>query len=298
MIAGHRMLLIAAPVIASMMLPAPIASTVAAQSANAPRAVFDAASVKLNTSGDPRASLQPLPGGRFTTTNLPIRAVIRFAYDIQDFHLEGGPGWLVGDRYDIVAKAEGDPALPQIRMMVQSLLADRFGLRVHSETRELPAYALVLARSDRQLGTRLRHTAADCTGQPPPIQLGGPVRLLPGESPCGYLGLTPGSSLADGRATMAFRGMTIDSLARFLMPMLRRMVVDRTDLSGYFDGDFDPSAEFPPPPPPPGVLDPFDRQSFPTIFTVLREQLGLKLDNIRAPTPILVIDQINKPTED
>jgi len=273
-------------------------SILVAQSANAPRLVFDAASIKSNNSADPRASLQPLPGGRFTTTNIPIRAVIRFAYEVQDFQLEGGPTWLAGDRYDIVAKADGDPPAAEMRLMVQSLLADRFGLRVHRETREQPAYALVLSRNDRKLGPQLRPTQADCAGQPPPIQLGGPP-LAPGASPrCSYLGPTPGASFATGRATMAFRGLTMDGLARFLMPMLRRSVVDRTGLTGYFDGDFDPSAEFPPPPPPPGLPDPFDRQSFPTIFTVLREQLGLKLDNIRASTSIVVIDRINKPTED
>ena len=90
----------------------------------------------------------------------------------------------------------------------------------------------------------------------------------------------------------------MEGFARFLVPAVRRGVIDRTGLTGYFDADFEPTVEIPPPPPPPGVPDPFDRQSFPTIFTVVQEQLGLKLDSQKGPVDVLVIDRMEKPTED
>ena len=87
-------------------------------------------------------------------------------------------------------------------------------------------------------------------------------------------------------------------VAMLLKPMVRRVVIDRTGLSGYFDGEFDFTAELGPPPPPPGVPDPFDRQAFPTIFTVLPEQVGLELDSRRGPVDVLVIDGVERPSPD
>src|SRR5204862_2135834 len=103
------------------------------------------------------------------------------------------------------------------------------------------------------------------------------------------------SDFQSGHATMMFHGLTMEGLARFWAPALRRMVIDRTGLDGYFDGEFDPSAEFGPPPPPPGVTDPFDRASFPSAFTVLREQLGLKMHATRAMVAVIVIDAAEQP---
>lgn len=200
-----------------------------AQSADRARGPsFEAASITPNRSGDLRVTIQPLPGGRFTATNVPMRAVIRFAYRIQNFQVDGGPGWLSADRFDIVAKGADTASQDQLR----------------------------------------------------------------------FIGPLPGSNFQSGRATMAFRGLTMEAFARFLVPMFDRAVVDRTGLAGYFDGDFDPSTEFPPPPPPPGVADPFDRQSFPSIFTVLSEQLGLKLESTRGPVEVFVIDRVEKPSAD
>ena len=90
----------------------------------------------------------------------------------------------------------------------------------------------------------------------------------------------------------------MEAFAKLLVGMVRRGVIDRTGLSGYFDGDFDFTTELGPPPPPPGVPDPNDRQSFPTIFTAVQEQLGLKLDSKKGPVDLLVIDHLEKvPTE-
>ena len=113
---------------------------------------FEAATLRPNTSGYAGWRLQPQPGGRLTGTNVPAAALIRFAYNLPDFQISGGPGWLASDRFDVEAKAEGDPPIDQKRLMLRTLLAERFKLTVHTETRELPIYALVMARSDGRPG--------------------------------------------------------------------------------------------------------------------------------------------------
>jgi uncharacterized protein (TIGR03435 family) len=102
--------------------------------------------------------------------------------------------------------------------------------------------------------------------------------------------------MPSGRAGLGFRGLTMDGLSKQLTMIMRRAVIDRTGLTGYFDGDFDMVAEIPPPPPPPGAPNPFTTP-FVSAATVLPEQLGLKLEPGRGQTPVLVIDQIARPTE-
>jgi uncharacterized protein (TIGR03435 family) len=129
-----------------------------APQASAAGPVFEVASIKPNNSGDGRVMMGIQPGGRFTATNVPLRLLIRNAYQLQDFQIVGAPGWIASERYDIVAKAEdGTPietptldrtAPSRVQLMLRALLAERFQLAVHNETRELPIFALVLARSD------------------------------------------------------------------------------------------------------------------------------------------------------
>jgi uncharacterized protein (TIGR03435 family) len=256
-----------------------------------PGPAFEVASIKPNVSGDVRVSIQSLPGGRFTAINAPLRALIRHAYQLQDFELSGGPKRIDAERVDIVARAEGDPAPAQMRLMLRNLLADHFKLQLHTETRDLPFYALVLARRDGRIGPNLRRNESDCS-QSAPLQ--DTLGITPGAGPpdpdamCGFFGPGPG-----GSAT--FRGVTIEVLARFLAPPVQRPVFDRTGLTGYFDADLEPTAEFGPPPPPPGVADRIDRGSLPSIFTVLQERLGLKLDAQRGPVTVFVIDRLEHP---
>ena len=254
---------------------------------------FDVASVKPSTGTieDPRR-LDVTPTGSFTATNITVRALIRYAYDIQDFQLAGGPSWLNDDRFDVLAKAPDWTPAARIRLMLRSLLMERFKLRVHDETREAALYALVVARKDGALGPELRRSQTDCAAAPPQGQ--GPPDPA---ARCNYIGPTPGADLASGRARMAARGITMDGLARLLVPVVRRGVIDRTGLAGYFDGDFDVAAEFGPPPPPPGLRDPLDRPSLPSLFTVFPEQLGLRLEATRGPVAVVVIDSLEKPTQ-
>jgi len=269
----------------------------------ADNATFEVASVKTNKSGDNRIGIGFAPGGRFRATNVPLRELISAAYGtpqpLAAFQITGGPKWIESDRFDIVAKAPGDPQPgpngPPSAMfvMLRNLLAERFQLTVHRETKESPIYALVLARADGKLGPQLRPAATDCAalmaaargrGAPPPPP-------APGERmPCG-MRMFPGN-LSGGSSSMA---QLTNVLARFV----NRTVVDKTGLSGTYDLDLQWTPDQVPQgrgDPPPGLpaIDP----NGPSIFTAVQEQLGLKLDSTRGAVDVLVIDRAEHPTED
>jgi uncharacterized protein (TIGR03435 family) len=262
---------------------------------------FEVASVKQNVSGSPGVRIGIQPGGRFNAAGVPAQFLITFAYQILNFQLVDAPDWTRDERYDVVAKAEADiPPTPlgqlgPVQMMVRSLLADRFQLAVREETREMPMYALILNRADGQLGPQLKTSTTDCQalvaaarrgGGPPP----GPPQ--PGERPqCGMRG---------GFGELRGGGMALAEVARFLSGQLQRVVEDRTGLTGTFDFDltFTPD-QMPQGPPPPGApplpaVDP----NGPSIFTAVQEQLGLKLESVRGPVRVLVVERIERPTPD
>ena len=108
----------------------------------------------------------------------------------------------------------------------------------------------------------------------------------------------PDVPLSSGRSRFALRGTSMEAFARFLPAAVDHYVVNRTGLDGHFDGEFDFTVEMGPPPAPPGQPDPYDRANFQTIFTVLQEQLGLKLDSQRGPVEVLVVDRAEQPTVD
>src|ERR1700722_2359112 len=107
---------------------------------------FEVASLKPNTSGFPGFSIVPLPGGKLNANNISLKRLIAVAYSVTDFQIFGNVPWLESDRYDMEAKAAGPAALPQLRLMLRTLLADRFKLKFHRETRELRIYSLVPAK--------------------------------------------------------------------------------------------------------------------------------------------------------
>lgn len=264
---------------------------------------FEAASVKPNKSGSGQVSIGIQPGGRFNAVNVPLRLLIRNAYQLQDFQLVGGPGWMTSDRFDIVAKA--DPAsLPPLpappgtagpfQIMLRNLMADRFKLKVHKETREMPVYALQLARPDGKLGPQLRPATVDCAalagrgrGGPPPAP------PAPGERPACGMRIGPG--------VMSGGGFPLSQLATALSQFVQRVVIDRTGLTGNFDLDLAWTPDQIPQAPPGGApagAPPSAPLDGPSIFTALQEQLGLKLESVRGPVEVLVIDSVEQPTED
>lgn len=263
---------------------------------------FEVASVKPNKSTDMFKGVQVQPGS-FIVTNLTLRELIGVAYEIppplRKARMSGGPNWIDADRFDIVAKAEAKSTLSQHRGMLRTLLADRFKLVAKTATRDIPVYALVMARADRKLGPQLREVpAVDCValratngGMPPPMPPGPFVAL-----PC-VMTARSGVIMA-GSTTMA-------DLVRvaFTRVVLDRVVVDRTGLVGTYSVDvewtpesepFASAADLPPglPVPPPLTT------AGPSIFTALQEQLGLKLEPARGPVEVLVIDSVERPTPD
>lgn len=261
---------------------------------------FEVASVRENTSSDGKMSFGIQPGGRVTVVNLPLWDLIRQAYGLQRSQLVGGPDWMETARFDIIAKAEGDiprgagPGGPPgpLNFMLQDLLADRFKLRAHRETRELPIYVLTLARADGKLGAGLRPSTTDCAamrgrGGRGGVAIGPPA---PGERPCG-MRMAPGQLIGGG--------MPLSQLTLPLSQFTQRMVVDRTGLSGNFDIDLKWTPDGAPQgPPPPGIqLPPIDPNG-PSLFTAVQEQLGLKLESERGPVEVLVIDHVERPTPD
>jgi len=265
-----------------------------AAAGQAPRA-FEAASVKLNTSGGWRREMGPAPGGRFTATNTFARDLIAFAYgvsqDSASFRIVGGPKWIDEDRFNIVATVTGPWTLPQMREMARTLLGDRFRLAAHTETRELPTYALVVVPNQQ---IRLRRSAVDetaCRARREAIQRREPVPPpVPGAPPiCGTGRTNPG--------TITTVGGSMSSLATSLGQFVGRPVSDRTQLTGLFDFELkwtpDTIPQVPPDAPPLNI-DP----SGPSIFTALQEQLGLKLESTRGPVDVVVIDRVERPAED
>ena len=256
------------------------------------------ASVKKNMSGDSRARMQTQPGGRLVVTNARLKGLIAEAFamadpqSLIDSRILGGPDWIGSERYDINAKGNTEfrpsPDGPsrELLLMIRSLLEERFKLKAHRETRELPIYELVVARADRRLGPEMRKPAADCdaaiaAGIPPPRQPGEPP-------PCGPMG-GPARTIAGG-ATMA-------QLAANLSVRLERLVFDKTGLTGRFAFTlaFTPD-RMPTEAPPPGIA-PIDPDG-PSLFTALQEQLGLKLQPAKGQVDVLVIDSVEHPTAD
>jgi uncharacterized protein (TIGR03435 family) len=277
-----------------------VVSTIAtsAQSTAPPaKSKFEVASIKRNRDGGPVAGLRRFPGGRFEATNIQLSALISFAYQLQTFELVGGPPWLMDERWNIVATIDGDPPrmppgeLDGMMIATQALLADRFKLVVRRETREVPVYQLVRANRDERLGQGIRRSTVDCLavqrttdeaakGGPPAPDPNTPDRMV-----CGM-------RVSVGR--IQFGGRPLSTLMNVLTAMTQRRVVDRSGLTG--DWEFDIS--FTPPSPPPGIELPPPDPDAASLFTVLQEQLGLKLEAARMPMPVMVVDRVELPTED
>jgi uncharacterized protein (TIGR03435 family) len=273
---------------------------IAAQSAQTPSAPlpsFEVASIKPNRSRGSKGYLG-WSGGRFYAKNVQTAGLIKFAYNLHRFQLSGGPSWVNTEGYDVDARVEDSLAeklykmLPseqveEHRRMVQSLLEDRFQLRVRCEIRDLPTYALVVAKN----GPKFQESKPGDTGVKTPY------------------GTFPGPILSVLRTETRIRGggSSMAALARLLSQQLGRTVLDQTGLKGKYDytlrwtrdeyqnaivgsaaglQDSVPITGAPASPESP----------YPSIFTAIQEQLGLKLQSLKAPGEVLVIDHIERPS--
>jgi uncharacterized protein (TIGR03435 family) len=259
-------------------------TTVLAAHATAQKS-FDVISVKPNDSGNGPSDLRVSPQ-RFSWTNASLRQLIQVAYDVRPYQLIALPAWADGADFDVAATT-GVPASPQqMNVMLQSLLADRFELVAHRDQRDLPAYAIVVARRDGKLGPGIHPSAKDCESA------GG--RLLDSAAAqAEYAGCSPQMGLTK----LKLGGYSISFLAGGLKRILEKPVVDKTGLTGTFDMELmwtpDPTML------PSGIPAPTNVPSGgPSIFTALEEQLGLKLVSDRAPVDVLVIDHLSRPKPD
>jgi uncharacterized protein (TIGR03435 family) len=235
---------------------------------------FDLASIKPSQERG-MMYVRALPGGRLLV-NAPARLMLMNAYAIQFSQFVGAPDWLSSETWSVDARAEGNPTREELMLMLQSLLEERFHLSVHHESREMPVYALTVARNGPKLpAPREGACATPVPGQPEPAA-----------PPCGRVRISmsrEGTVMEGGKAA-------VSELARVLAIPLGRPIVDRTALTGAYDirlqftddasGDTSPNAD----------------ATTSGIFTAIQEQLGLKLTSARASVDVLVIDRIERPT--
>jgi len=261
--------------------------------APAARPQFEVASVKPNTSGTPNDRINgPLGGNRFAATNINLRLLITLAYNVKNFEISGGNGVVDTGRYDIEARAaEARPGEEQARLMLQALLADRFQLMVHRETKEVPVYVLVPVKGGAKLAEPKEGSCIkfDPASPPPPPTPGQPPPKF-----CGGFMMGP-NTLRGGRISMK-------QFAEGLSNILGRPIIDKTGYTGTLDVALEFSQE--------GVDmvglfggapfivgKPPDDDTKPSIFTALQDQLGLKLESQKGPAQILVVDHAEKASE-
>jgi uncharacterized protein (TIGR03435 family) len=260
----------------------------------APRPKFEVASIKPNTQPSFQM-VRPLPGRLIADAG--VRLLIQNAYGVQPFQIVGLPEWVDSTRFAIEAKAAGNAGRAQLFLMLQSLLEDRFGLKIHHETRELPVYALVVAKNGPKLPSP---KDGSCT--PPeagePSEWAGGRMAPPGQGAtslpaCGAIRISLGASgprMQGGQVTTA-------ELARTLSLAVSQSVIDRTGLKGVFDVQlhFNADETTPALPPfPPGSAPAVEMPSLPT---ALQEQLGLRLESTKGPVDVIVIDRLERPSE-
>ena len=286
-------------------VPAPVALRAQAQ---APQPKFEVATVK--PSKGPTGE-RGQPGGRYTATRTVkffIADAFFFATPLAGSRVIGGPDWIDSDLYEIDGKAttpwqrspDGPPR--EVFLMIRSVLEERFKLKTHMETRELPVYELVLAKADGSLGPQLKRPAIDCdaiiaavnAGAPPPQRqqptdpppcgaMRGPARVIAGSIPMSLLANMLTNILADANGPAGGVGA--------------RLVIDNTGLSGRFGFTLAWTPEKMPEGTPPAGLPPIDPNG-PRLETALQEQLGLKLQPARSQMEVVVIDSIEQPTPD
>ncbi len=232
---------------------------------------FDVVSVKPSAPDEHNSfMMRNLPGGTVRFAGMPLRMLIMSAYDVKAFQISGGPDWIRTDRWDIQAKVEGVEGrltMPHQRPMLQALMADRFQLKIHKETREMPVYALVVDKKGSKL---VAHTAGD-------------------------------AQIRSGNGSLNIKKGGMPWLTFWLSQQLGRVVIDQTNLKDEYDYTLqwtpDPgqggaeSIGLPPEMPRPRV-----ETNGPSIFTAIQEQLGLRLVSQKGPVEIVVIDSVEKPS--
>lgn len=273
-------------VVAALALAAAIAT--AAQDRPASELRFDTASIRPSAPGGPPISGTTIQANRLRGAKVTLLALIRSVYYgeglTSDNQFEGGPDWIRTDRWDIEAVATITPTRAQFNEMLRNLLADRFKVRVRREQRQLPMFALLVARDDRRLGPKLTSVTVDCAAYKealnklssrPPREPGAPLQ----PQTCDTL------LVANQGYRLAGRAVELSEFARTLTPYFDSPVLDRTGLPGQYDFELT------------FVRDPQATDGVP-LATALREQLGLRVERQQAPMDVVVIESAERPTND
>jgi uncharacterized protein (TIGR03435 family) len=248
---------------------------IAIASLHAEEAKFEVASIRPGNPEINRVGIQFMPGGGLQASNVTLKALITLAYDVQPQQVSGGPGWMDSERFVIQAKGPGgadrasreeERRLALLRL--QALLAERFGLVIRRESKDISGYALVVAKG----GPKLVESKATANG----------IRQM-------------------GRGEVSGQGVTMDMVARTVGRAVGRTVVDKTGLKGQYDvslkwspqpgegGGFGPRGTAP-------AGDSAD-SSGPSLFTALQEQLGLRIESQKVAADLIVVERAEKPSE-
>jgi uncharacterized protein (TIGR03435 family) len=224
-----------------------------------PSPEFEVASIRPSRSANTDSNLDSAPGGRLTATNITIRELIRLAYGVKDYQIEHAPGWIESERYDIAAKAAGTrkTSFEDEQSLIRGLLTDRFQLKTHRETKQAQVYLLVAAKTGPKLT---------------PHNDGSGAKTRKG---CGHLAGTR---------------LTMDVIATVLSRQFERDVLNRTGLPGKYDFELDWTPDSGPCPATPDA-------NLPSIFTAIQQQLGLKLESSKGPVEFLIVDHVERPSE-
>jgi uncharacterized protein (TIGR03435 family) len=299
-----RRLLLAIAAVASLAVPLVAGAIEAAASAAGqlrdpligpavdPESRFEVVSIKPS---DPSAQLRlGMTPGRLDLVGAPVRVLVAMVLPVR--RVFGWPDGIDTERYTISAKMPDGASMGAQQVAIRNLLKDRFKLVTHTETRELPIYNLVLARSDGRLGPALKESSTECQATAreyvEAARRGAPMQAPPAA-------VAQCVSSQPGIGALGFNGQPIGSLVTVLPQFVERQVIDRTGLTGLYDLTLKWTPEAIPSllGLPQAPLPPADPDA-PSIFTALQEQLGLKLESGRGPVEVIVIDRLEKPTLD
>ena len=240
------------------------------------RPSFEVVSIKPNKSGVGGYVTSYRPGGLYVGTNVSLKSLVMEAYRLQEYQLVGGPNWRDTEKFDIQARAEAaaapapDQTRTQILLMLQSMLEDRFRLKIRHEMRELPVYALRVGKGVHKL-MKAAEEKGQCGGP------GGP--MCPGTST---------HCCTDGMMDLAAVSVSLPGFAESLSQFVGRRVIDETDLKGLFDIKLRWSRD---------EVTPTTTAPTLSIFTAVQDQLGLRLESSKGPVDVIVIESAERPTE-
>ena len=228
---------------------------------------FEVASVRLNTANDRIVTINVGPGGRFAARGYTLVLLMQRTYGVMDWNVSGGPGWIRTDRYDVVANANvaGNLTEGRLRPMLQSLLAERFKLRLHRSSKEMPGYALVVGKNGAKV-----QASADSEEHADTFRMNG--------------------------TGLSGQGITMENFARYVGGKLGLVAVDQTGLKGVYNFKVDWTKDIDQHTGALPGVDPRDELRS-VVFAALQDRLGLKLNAQKITVQMLVIDSVEKASE-